>query len=165
MIKKILKLSTLLAIAAVTVNCSGNHDKGNQGESIPEEYVLEEEEAEIISIEEDAPATTSRESLSKYEEGKENYSKLVETGVKCDTDQELSQSDYKFMIDFINLYLDAATEAENTGKGEEFLRETEELHEYTKVFLSIILNADQDGKLDSDNASAWKNLQQRYQNI
>lgn len=97
---------------------------------------------------------TPAEVIDDYS-GNENYRKLMLIAAKCDKPdfslEDLSQSDYTFMIDFCNHMMDAAEEADMAGQSDEFIEEAGELVNLMEGFLQFLSMAYEGGYLDTRN--------------
>ena len=100
-----------------------------------------------------------------YDEPNDNYYKLLEIIAKASREDssiyDFSQSDFKFMIDYCNMMLDSAEEADYTGRSDEWLEENQEYLELLQAFAQVLSEADNEDLLNSSNSRNFKALVRR----
>lgn len=166
--KKTFILTFAIAATALFSSCSGGETKKRpwDKDKDTETEVTNSAASEPVKMEEiPSDGSGSAEAgLADYT-GNANYRKLMSIAEKCDNPnfsiEDLSQSDYTFMINFCNMMMDAAEEADAQGISDEWLEEYKEFEEILIGFSQLLEYANSQNLLDSSNSHDYTLMMRR----
>lgn len=166
--KKTLILTFAIAATALFSSCSGGEtkkrpwDKDAETESTAE--TVKPVAAEEIKMEDIPAGGSAQADLGDYTNNA-NYRKLMSIGEKCNNPnfeiEDLSQSDFAFMISYCNMMLDAAEEADSQGTPDQFVEEYSEFIDLVEGFVQLLEFANTQNLLDSSNSHDYALLMRR----
>lgn len=173
--KKIFSIISLALVAVTLVGCSDKKpdkhfpwEKDKDKKEVKETDNLPKDNPQDIVMNEIAPATRDINGDAEVI-GNANYQKLMSIAEKCEADDftlaDLSPSDYTFMIDFCNMMMDSAEEADRNNVGQQWLSDNGELMQIVVGFTELLGAAYQEGMLDSRNSHDFELMLVRAQRM
>lgn len=164
--KKTLFITCLAASALFIGSCGHKEgkrpwDKDKDSVESAESSAPQEVKMEEIATEE---TVAPMDDIDSYK-GNANYRKLMLIAAKCDdpnfTLEDLSQSDYTFMINFCNMMMDSAEEADAQGVSEEWMEEYKDFQDLLQGFSLLLSSAYSENMLDSNNSHDYELMMRR----